>query len=45
MADNFLEKRQQDYEIRKAAWIKNKSLLPMKRKQVLYKTRKDEDNT
>ena len=27
MADNFLERQRQDYEARKAAWLKNKKQL------------------
>ena len=33
MADNFLEKQRQDYEIRKSAWLKNRKRMPkIKRK-------------
>lgn len=33
MADNFLERHRQDYEVRKAAWLKNKRHAPrVKRK-------------
>ncbi len=28
MADNFLEKHRQDYEERKAAWLRNKRHMP-----------------
>ena len=29
MADNFLERHQEDYERRKAAWLKRKKLKPI----------------
>jgi hypothetical protein len=33
MADNFLERQRQDYEERKAAWLRNKKHMPkLKRK-------------
>lgn len=28
MADNFLEKHREDYELRKAAWLRKKKHLP-----------------
>jgi hypothetical protein len=34
MADGYLEKRQQDYEVRKAAWLRKKAHLPPKRKRI-----------
>ena len=32
MADGFLEKHQQDYEARKAAWLRKKAHLPKLKK-------------
>ena len=32
MADGYLEKHQQDYEARKAAWLRKKAHLPKLRK-------------
>jgi len=34
MADGYLEKRQQDYEVRKAEWLRKKKHLPQKRSKV-----------
>lgn len=34
MADGYLEKRQQDYEARKAAWLRKKAHLPAQRKRL-----------
>jgi hypothetical protein len=33
MADGYLEKHQQDYEARKAAWLRQKAHLPKLRKR------------
>lgn len=30
MADNYLEKHYEEYEVRKAAWLKNRSKYPRK---------------
>lgn len=34
MADGYLEKRQQDYEARKAAWLRRKAHLPQTKKRI-----------
>lgn len=34
MADGYLEKRQQDYEARKAAWLRRKAHLPEQRRRL-----------
>ena len=34
MADGYLEKRQQDYEVRKAAWLRRKAHLPQTKKRI-----------
>lgn len=34
MADNFLEKRRQDYEERKAAWLRNNKRMPKVKRQI-----------
>lgn len=34
MADNFLEKHRQEYEERKAAWLKNKKRMPKVRRKL-----------
>ena len=34
MADGYLEKRQQDYEARKAAWLQKKAHLPKVRRNI-----------
>ena len=33
MADNFLERHREEYEIRKAAWLKKKKLLDVYKRQ------------
>jgi len=38
MADNFLERHQQDYEKRKAAWLKSKRRFPIRQKAQAEKT-------
>ena len=37
MADGYLEKRQQDYEARKAAWLRKKAHLPKQQKRLVSK--------
>ena len=34
MADGFLETHQQDFEARKAAWIRKKAHLPQQKRQI-----------
>lgn len=34
MADGYLEKRQQDYEARKAEWLRKKAHLPVQKKSI-----------
>ncbi len=34
MADNFLEKHREDYEARKAAWLRSKRYLPKQKTSV-----------
>ena len=42
MADNFLEKHNDDYQARKAAWQKNRQLLKIKKRLAQKKSDKDE---
>jgi hypothetical protein len=37
MADGYLEKRQQDYEARKEAWLRKKAQLPKQQKRLVSK--------
>ena len=37
MADSYLEKRQQDYEARKEAWLRKKAHLPKQQKRLVSK--------
>ena len=37
MADGFLEKRLQDYEARKEAWLRKKAHLPKQQKHLIHK--------
>ena len=37
MADGYLEARQQDYEARKAAWLRKKGRLPQQQKPLIAK--------
>ncbi len=37
MADGYLEKRQQDYEARKEAWLRKKAHLPKQQKRLVSK--------
>ncbi|WP_276910604.1 dehydrogenase [Hallella colorans] len=34
MADNFLERHRQDYEMRKAAWLRNKRRMPKVKREL-----------
>lgn len=34
MADNFLERHRQDYETRKAAWLRNKKRMPKVKREL-----------
>ena len=37
MADGYLEKHQQDYEARKAEWLRKKAHLPKQQKRLVSK--------
>lgn len=37
MADGFLEKHHEDYEARKAAWLRQKAHLPKQQKRLIAK--------
>jgi hypothetical protein len=37
MADGYLEKHEQDYEARKAAWLRKKAHLPKQQKRLISK--------
>jgi uncharacterized protein YeeX (DUF496 family) len=37
MADGYLEKRQQDYEARKAEWLRKKAHLPKQKRPLIAK--------
>ena len=40
MADGYLETHQQEYEARKAAWLRKKSALPGQQKRHIEKARR-----
>jgi hypothetical protein len=44
MADNYLERQREQYEARKAAWLKNKQKLAIK-KLIAEKAKKAESST
>lgn len=45
MADNFLERHRQDYEKRKAEWLKSKRRLPVHKKTQGGKSEADKQDT